>query len=400
MTRKGSGVRIPYGPPLLDRRTELRTIHRFPRYGQNMIFSLDGVQLPVLARARIYLCGITPYDTTHIGHAATFVWVDTLARVLDHVGVETQVCRNITDIDDVLLVAAQKAGTTWSALATQQTYRFVEDMRRLRVRRPAFEPQSRDYVTDVIFLARALLDRGAAYERGGTVWFKGAAVPAGHSIDPSEAARLIVEHGGEPADRDCDDPLDVAVWRSSGEGEPAWSSPWGDGRPGWHAECSAMATTLLGMGIDVQAGGADLAFPHHAYSSAMVEAATGVEPFARAHMHVGTVMLDGAKVAKSTGNLVFVDDLLQRWSGDVLRLHILDRPWHDGWEFSEADLPTTAARLETLWSLAGSNGGSDAATAAALGALATDLDVPGALSIAEQAGGETLRTVGKLLGLL
>lgn len=365
-----------------------------------MIFSLDGVQLPVLARARIYICGITPYDTTHIGHASTFVWVDTLARVLDHIGVETQVCRNITDVDDVLLVAAREAEMTWSALATQQTYRFVEDMRKLRVRRPAFEPQSRDYVTDVIFLARALLDRGAAYERRGTVWFKGSAVPENYGIDSDEAARLIVAHGGEPADRDCDDPLDVAVWRASGEGEPAWASPWGDGRPGWHAECSAMATTLLGMGIDVQAGGEDLAFPHHAYSTAMVEAATGITPFSRSHMHVGTVMLNGAKVAKSTGNLIFVDDLLQRWSGDVLRLHILNRSWHESWEFAESDLRATATRLERLWGLAGSPGGSAAATSAALGALASDLNVPGALEIAEDAGGETLRTIGKVLGLL
>ena len=365
-----------------------------------MIFSLGGRPLPVLSRVRVYVCGITPYDTTHIGHAATFAWVDTLARVFEHVGVEVQVCRNVTDIDDELLAAARDRHTSWNALATQQTFRFEEDMRKLKVRRPTFEPLARDYVTDVIFLARALLDRGAAYEREGTVWFRGAHVPAAHGVDATTAAELLTRHGGEPADRTCDDPLDVAVWRRSGEGEPAWESPWGGGRPGWHAECAAMATSLLGLGIDVQAGGEDLAFPHHAYSAALVESATGTAPFARTHMHVGTVRLNGEKVAKSTGNLVFVDDLLQRWAPEVVRLHLLDRPWARSWEFDEADLPAAAGRLERLWSAAGVPGEDDAGTAAALDALADDGDVHRALDVAEDARGGTARTVGKLLGVL
>ena len=365
-----------------------------------MIFSLGGVPLPVLARVRIYVCGITPYDTTHIGHAATFVWVDTLARVLEHVGVEPQVCRNVTDIDDDLLAAARRRGTSPAALATQQTFRFEEDMRKLRVRRPAVEPLARDYVTDVIFLARALLDRGAAYERDGTVWFRGATVAEAAGLEADTALERLLAHGGEPTERPVDHPLDVAVWRRSAEGEPAWASPWGAGRPGWHAECSAMATSLLGLAVDVQAGGEDLAFPHHAYSAALVEAATGVTPFARTHMHVGTVRLGGAKVAKSTGNLVFVDDLLRRWPGEAIRLHLLDRAWHQPWEFVEGDLDRAAGRLEALWARAGIPGGDEAATGAAVTALADDLDVPRALAIAEDAGGEPLRVVGKLLGVL
>ena len=365
-----------------------------------MIFSLGGVPLPVLSRVRIYLCGITPYDTTHIGHAATFVWVDTLTRVLGHVGVSAEVCRNITDVDDDLLDAARAAGTTPMALATQQTFRFEDDMRKLRVGRPAFEPRAREYVTDVIFLARALLDRGAAYERDGSVWFRGDDVARPAGVDVDEAARLLVSAGGEPADRATDGPLDVAVWRRSTADEPSWSSPWGDGRPGWHAECAAMATALLGLGVDVQAGGADLAFPHHAYTSALVQAATGQAPFARAHVHVGTVNLHGAKVAKSTGNLVFVEDLLRRWPGELLRLHLLHRPWAEPWEFAEEDLAATGAQLERLLSRAASLDDDEAATGAALDALATDLDVPRALAIAEEAGGRTLSTVGKLIGVL
>ncbi|MCU0267621.1 MAG: cysteine--tRNA ligase [Acidimicrobiales bacterium] len=365
-----------------------------------MIFTLGGVPLPVLARARVYVCGITPYDTTHVGHAATFVWVDTLARVLEHVGIEVQVCRNVTDVDDDLVAAARQRGLSWHALATQQTFRFEEDMRKLKVRRPTFEPMSREYVTDVIFLARALLDRGVAYERGGTVWFRGAGVAEGVGLTPEEVQALLVASGGEPADRQVEHPADVAVWRRSVAGEPAWSSPWGDGRPGWHAECAAMATSVLGLGIDVQAGGHDLAFPHHAYSSAMAEAAIGAAPFARAHMHVGTVRYRGAKVAKSTGNLVFVDDLLQAWPGEVVRLYLLDRPWSQGWDFDEDALGFAATRLEDLLSRAGGLVEDEAATAAALAALAHDLDVPRALRIAEEAGGGTLRTIGKLLGVL
>jgi cysteinyl-tRNA synthetase len=365
-----------------------------------MIFSLRGVPLPVLGRARIYVCGITPYDTTHIGHAATFVWVDTLARVLEHVGIEAQVCRNVTDIDDDLLAAAARVGASPVALATEQTFRFEDDMRKLRVARPAFEPRAREYVTDVIFLARALLDRGAAYERDGTVWFRGAHLAAEHGLTEADAIAQVGAHGGEPPAGDPDHPLDSAVWRSSNPGEPSWSSPWGDGRPGWHSECSAMATSLLGLGIDVQAGGADLAFPHHAYSAAMVESATGIAPFCRAHMQVGTVLLNGAKVAKSTGNLVFVEDLLRRWPGEVIRLHLLDRPWGAPWEFREDDLAATAARLESLLSSASTLADDERATEAALDALAADLDVPGALAIAAESGGGTLRTIGKLLAVL
>lgn len=365
-----------------------------------MIFSLGGVPLPMLSRARIYVCGITPYDTTHIGHAATFVWVDALSRVLEHVGIEAQVCRNVTDVDDDLLAAARRAGTSPVALATQQTFRFEDDMRKLRVGRPAFEPRAAEYVTDVIFLARALLDRGAAYERDGTVWFRGAHVAEAHDLDEDDARDRLVAHGGEPADKPSDHPLDVAVWRRSSDDEPAWSSPWGEGRPGWHAECSAMSSALLGLGIDVQAGGEDLAFPHHAYSAALVEAATGVAPFCRSHMHVGTVLLDGKKVAKSTGNLVFVEDLLRRWPGEVLRLHLLARPWSQPWEFAEADLDVTAGRLEAMLAGSATLADDEVATRAALDALATDLDVPRALAIAEESGGGTLRAIGKLLAVL
>jgi cysteinyl-tRNA synthetase len=356
--------------------------------------------LPSLRRARIYVCGITPYDTTHLGHAATFVWVDALARVLEHVGIEPQVVRNITDVDDELLREAAKRGTTWSALATQQTFQFEDDMRKLRVQRPAFEPASRDYVTDVVFLARALLDRDVAYEREGSVYFRAAHLADTSGLPREEALAVYDARGGRADDPAKDDPFDAAIWQRSGEGEPAWESPWGPGRPGWHAECAAMSTTLLGLSIDVHAGGADLAYPHHAYETAIVEAATGVTPFSRSWMHVGTVTKGGEKVAKSTGNLVFVMDLLQRHAPQAIRLHLLDRAWSQSWDFDEGDLGAAAAKLEALWSATGRAGGSDTAVAAAVEALLDDLDVPRALGIAIDEGGEAARTVAKVLALL
>lgn len=354
----------------------------------------------MLRRARIYVCGITPYDTTHIGHAATFVWVDVLARVLEHVGIEPQVVRNITDVDDELIREAAAQDTTWQALSTQQTFQFEDDMRKLRVQRPAFEPASRDYVTDVIFLARALLDRGVAYECEGSVYFRAADLASRSGLSTEESLRVYDERGGRAGDPAKDDPFDAAIWQASGPGEPSWESPWGPGRPGWHAECAAMATTLLGLSIDVHAGGADLAYPHHTYENAIVEAATGVAPFARSWMHVGTVTKGGEKVAKSTGNLVFVMDLLQRWAPQAIRLHLLDRPWSTSWDFDEADLPTAEAKLEALWSATGTPGGSDTAAVAACEALLADLDVPRALAIALDEGGEAARIVAKVLALL
>ncbi len=365
-----------------------------------MLLRLGSSPLPALRRARIYVCGITPYDTTHIGHATTFVWVDALSRVLEHVGIEVQVVRNITDIDDELLRAAAEQGTTWQALSTQQTFQFEDDMRKLRVQRPTFEPASRDYVTDVIFLARALLDRGAAYERDGSVFFRAGDLASTSGLSRDEALRLYDQRGGRADDPAKDDPFDAAIWQASADGEPAWESPWGPGRPGWHAECAAMATTLLGMSIDVHAGGADLAYPHHAYENAIVEAATGVAPFSRSWMHVGTVTKGGEKVAKSTGNLVFVMDLLRDHAPQALRLHILDRPWNQTWDFDAAGLAESEAKLERLWNATSQPGGSDASVTAAVEALLDDLDVPTALEIALDEGGEAARTVAKILALL
>jgi cysteinyl-tRNA synthetase len=365
---------------------------------------LGGAALPVVGRARVYVCGITPYDVTHLGHAATFVWADTAARVLrSHSGAEVDVCRNVTDVDDVLTAAAARAGAPYASFAAVQEFAFEQDMATLGVRAPNHQPRAHAFVRQVVALAGALLEAGQAYERDGTVYFRGGEVPGRVGVGPGDALRLATEYGDQPDDPAKDDPLDVAVWRASAAGQPAWPSPWGAGRPGWHAECAAMALTTFGPALDLHAGGADLRFPHHAYEAAMAEAVTGVRPFARAWLQVGTVGIDGAKMAKSAGNLVLVSDLVRRHTPAAVRLLLLDRPWRADWDYREADLAAAERRLERLYAAAGAPGEGDAAALAAatatVAALTDDLDVPRALDIAEDAGGLAARMVLGDLGL-
>ncbi|MQA12702.1 MAG: cysteine--tRNA ligase [Pseudonocardiaceae bacterium] len=360
---------------------------------------LAGAPLPVISPVRFYVCGITPYDVTHLGHAATFVWADAAAAVLRLAGADTVTCRNVTDVDDVLTRAAVERGRHYDEFALEQEYLFGRDMSALRVRRPTHEPRARHHVWQVVQLAAALLAAGRAYERGGAVYFRGCDVPASAGLALDDAERRCAEFGDEPDDPARDDPFDVAVWRPSAADEPGWPSPWGRGRPGWHAECAAMALGVLGAAVDVLAGGEDLAFPHHAYQAAMVEAATGVCPFARAQLPVGTVRAHGAKMAKSTGNLVLVSDLLRDHPPAAVRLLLLDRVWHRSWDHTAAEVERAAARLERLYSAAGTTTASPASVDAVTAALVDDLDVPRALGVAEEEGGEAARLLLRTLAL-
>jgi cysteinyl-tRNA synthetase len=381
--------------------------------------------LPLLDRARIYCCGITPYDVTHLGHAATFVWVDVLVRVLGAIGVDASLCRNVTDVDDVLFAAAERSGSAFDSYASVQQFRFDQDMTSLGVRAPQFAPRARRNVNQVIKLAAALLGSDAAYLRDGSVYFRGAAMPERAGLSREQATELAAEYGARLGDPAKEDPLDVAVWRKSLPGEPGWPSPWGTGRPGWHAECAAMSLSVLGLAVDVQCGGADLRYPHHAYQAAMAQAVTGVAPYARAQFGVGVVRLGGAKMAKSTGNLVLVTDVLAEHPAAALRLCLIDRPWARAWDYSVSALEAATARLERLYQAAGRGAGSSrptesaasagaagaagsagssssaqqAAAGAIIAALCDDLDVPSALSVAEEAGGAAARSLIAILGL-
>jgi cysteinyl-tRNA synthetase len=373
--------------------------------GRAPVVRLGGTSLPVAGRARVYVCGITPYDVAHLGHAAASVWADALSRVLHAGGAEVIVCRNVADVDDVLLAAASSAGSPYDRFAAIQQFYFDHDMTALGVAYPQLEPRAHAHVRQVIDLAEGLLDKGAAYERDGQVYFRGSAVAHRAALDRAAALRLSAEYGDHPDDPRKDDPFDVAVWHASGAGEPAWDSPWGPGRPGRHAECAAMALHVFGPAVDVQAGGGDLRFPHHAYQAAMAEAFTGVTPFARARLNAGVVRVAGVKMAKSAGNLVLVGDLLAGYPAAAIRLLILDRRWDEDWDYERAGLDAAAARLDRLHAAAarprrGVAGlDDDAAVAAVRAALASDLDVPAALRIAEEEGGSAARAVGSLLAL-
>jgi len=356
-------------------------------------------RLGVVGSARLYVCGITPYDVTHLGHASTFVWADLLASALASTGVSTRVCRNVTDVDDVLSRAARERGRHFDELAVTQEAVFEQSMRALRVATPAAQPRARHHVQAVQQLAQALLDAGRAHEHDGAVWFHGADVAASAGLAESEAVALLAAYGDETDAPGQQGPLDVALWRPSEGDEPAWASPWGWGRPGWHAECAAMALDVLGSSVDVLVGGEDLRFPHHAYQEAMAEAATGVRPFSRVRLHVGTVRTRGEKMAKSTGNLVLVEDVLADHEPAVLRLLLLDRPHDQPWDYDESLLQPAAERLRQLYAAAGRPGGSGSDAGLAVAAVREELDVPRAIDVALDLGGECARRLISLLRL-
>ncbi|MEU8342120.1 cysteinyl-tRNA synthetase [Actinomadura meyerae] len=360
---------------------------------------LGGRPLPVAGPARMYVCGITPYDATHLGHARTFVWADIAARVLRHAGVGVRVCRNVTDVDDVLDQAAHRAGSPYDSFAAVQQYYFERDLDVLGVHAVDHQPRAHNHVREVIALAQGLLASGRAYLRDGAVRFRGADVPGRVGVGEEEARALLDEYGDEPGDPDKEHPFDVAVWRPSRAGEPAWPSPWGPGRPGWHAECAAMAMTVFGPAIDLHCGGTDLCFPHHAYEAAMAEALTGVRPFSRAWLHVGMVRRDGRKMAKSTGNLVLVSDLVPDHPGAAVRLMLISEPWRHAWDYTPEALDEAAAFLDRLHTAAGRRTASATAEEAVTQALLDDLDVPAALAIAEQEGAGSARLALHLLAL-
>jgi L-cysteine:1D-myo-inositol 2-amino-2-deoxy-alpha-D-glucopyranoside ligase len=354
--------------------------------------------LPLISPARVYVCGITPYDVTHLGHAATFIWSDVAASILHMAGVEVTTCRNVTDVDDVLTHAADRSGRAYDEFALYQEYLFDKDMAALRVNRPAHQPRARHHVTQVQQLAAALLATGHAYQRDGHVYFRGADTVARTGLTTEQALAMSTEYGDNPGDPLREHPFDVPVWRPSTDGQPAWPSPWGRGRPGWHAECAAMAVSTLGTSIDILAGGEDLRFPHHAYQAAMVEAATSVAPFARSHLHVGAVHQDGAKMAKTTGNLTLVADLLREYPPAAIRLLVVNRPWHAAWNYQPADLDAAAGQLEKLYAAAGRTATTPAATAAVTTALLDNLDVPQAIAIAHD-DGDAARLLLRVLAL-
>jgi L-cysteine:1D-myo-inositol 2-amino-2-deoxy-alpha-D-glucopyranoside ligase len=282
---------------------------------------------PEGATARLYVCGITPYDATHLGHAATYLAFDTLVRVWRDRGHAVEYVQNVTDIDDPLLERANRDGEDWVAVAARETDLFREDMTALRVLPPSHYVGAVEAMDEISTYVVRLLEAGAAYRVEDDVYFSVAA--AAHfgqvsGLDAETMLALSAERGGDPQRPGKKDPLDPLLWLAARPGEPAWESPLGRGRPGWHVECTAIAQNRLGSPFDVQGGGSDLLFPHHEMSAAHAEVGGGGWPFARSYLHAGMVGLDGEKMSKSRGNLVFVSRLRQQGvDPGALRLALL-----------------------------------------------------------------------------
>ena len=289
----------------------------------------------------IYLCGITPYDTTHLGHAFTDTSVDILIRYLEYCGHNVRYVQNVTDIDDDILRKAREVGDDWQKLGNSWTRHFIRDMQTLNVRQPDFYPRVTEVIPDIIDLIEALLRYGVAYENNGNVYFSIDAWPRFGEL--SHLARrdmlpIANERGNRPNDPNKKDPLDFVLWQAQAPDEPAWESPWGLGRPGWHIECSTMSTKFLGETIDIHSGGGDLIFPHHDCEIAQVEPVTDCHPFVRFWMHTAMVYHDGAKMSKSLGNLVMIRDLLKTYSPDGLRLFLGRHHYREIWSCSDSEL--------------------------------------------------------------
>jgi L-cysteine:1D-myo-inositol 2-amino-2-deoxy-alpha-D-glucopyranoside ligase len=347
----------------------------------------------------MYTCGITPYDATHIGHAATYLTYDVLQRRLRDLGHETRCVRNITDVDDDLLRKARELGVHYLDLAAGEIARFDADVVALGLLPSWSEPRATSAIADIRGFIGMVLDRGHAYESGGAVYFDVASWPTFGSIShyhADEMLRLAAERGGNPDDPNKRNPLDFVLWQPSAPDEPAWESLWGPGRPGWHIECSALALRELGTTIDLHGGGSDLIFPHHECESAQSEAATG-EPFVRHWMHQAMVRMDGEKMSKSLGNLVFVSELRQEWDPRAIRLATLAHHYRIPWEWHDGVMPDAARRL-AAWEAAGEG---DAALDDVRAALDADLDTPGAVAAidAAAAAGHGVRAAAALLGV-
>jgi len=338
----------------------------------------------------MYVCGITPYDATHLGHAATYLAFDLVQRAWLDAGHDVRYVQNVTDVDEPLLERAERDGEDWTALAERETALYRRDMEFLRVLPPAELVGAVEAIPRIVPLVRRLLDAGAAYPVDGDIYFAVGSDPRfGYEsgLDRETMLALSAERGGDPDRPGKKDPLDPVLWRAARPGEPSWDSELGPGRPGWHVECSAIALEHLGDPLDVQGGGSDLAFPHHEMSAAHAEVATGRWPFARAYVHAGMIGLDGEKMSKSRGNLVLVSALREQGADPgAVRLALLAGHYRADREWTPALLDEATARLERWRAAVALPGGPDAGPVLdrVRDRLADDLDTPAALTAVDR----------------
>jgi L-cysteine:1D-myo-inositol 2-amino-2-deoxy-alpha-D-glucopyranoside ligase len=411
----GHPAAVPWGPnPTADCSTRAISLRRVPiRIYDTARQTIVPFEPPKLVR--MYVCGITPYDSTHLGHAATYLTYDVLIRRLEELGHEVSLVRNVTDVDDSILPKARQLGVNYLELADAEMARFRSDMEALGMRPPLSEPRATEAVPQIIELVGKLLDNGHAYEADGSVFFDISTFPDYGKLSHysrEEMLRIAAERGGRPDDPAKRDPLDFTLWQRSAPDEPSWDAPFGPGRPGWHIECSAMVLAAHGSTLDLHGGGTDLIFPHHESEIAQSTSITG-QPLARHWMHSAMVAYAGEKMSKSLGNLVFVSDLLKVADARAIRLALLRHHYRAGFEWFDTDLDEGRALLRRLMAAAECaadpdfRGGADPRPFAekVRSALDDDLDVPRALDALDDlasailSGGDHAEAPGALVEL-
>jgi L-cysteine:1D-myo-inositol 2-amino-2-deoxy-alpha-D-glucopyranoside ligase len=382
--------------------------------------------IPAQSSVTIYVCGITPYATTHLGHAFTYAMADILIRFLDYQGHRLRYVQNLTDLDDAILREARRVQEDWRSLGDRWTRHFIQDMQTLNIRPPNHYARATDVMAEIIAAVRKLCEAGVAYEAGGSVYFDIEAWPAYGKLSGLTRQEMLFianERGNNPDDRHKRHALDFVLWQAHAPEEPAWDSPWGPGRPGWHIECSTLVHHFLGETIDIHGGGSDLMFPHHESEIAQSEYLTRREPFARWWFHTAMVQLAGRKISKSLGNLIMVQDLLDKYSPDAIRLYIAGHHYRHIWEHDPtalADAEQRAATLRTAVTVQAQPHSarpldSNSRQQAFLQAMANDLDTVAAIEImmslaaeirdaaragqSVQAARDALRTMGRIFGL-
>ena len=350
----------------------------------------------------MYVCGITPYDATHLGHASTFLTYDVVIRRLIDRGHEVRCIRNVTDVDDPLFAKARELGVHYLDLAAGEEARFNADMEALNVLPVHAAPRASSAIPDIRKFIQAVLDEGHAYVSGDSVYFDVSTFDTFGAVSgypQEEMLRLAALRGGNIDDPQKRNPLDFVLWQPSAADEPTWETPWGPGRPGWHVECSALALRELGEHVHLHGGGADLIFPHHECERAQSESATNT-PFVDHWMHAALISKDGEKMSKSLGNLVFIDALREEWDPRAIRLGIISHHYRTEWEWHDNLMPSSNERL-ARWKA--SVGGDDdgALINAVRAALDNDLDTPHACSQIDAAvsEGKDATAAAALLGI-
>jgi L-cysteine:1D-myo-inositol 2-amino-2-deoxy-alpha-D-glucopyranoside ligase len=352
--------------------------------------SEDVREIHIDGTARMYVCGITPYDATHLGHAATYLAFDLVNRIWRDQGAAVQYVQNVTDVDDPLLERAAHTGESWVTLASREIDLFREDMTALRVLPPSEYVGAVEAVPEITEAIQRLLGDDAAYRVGRDVYFDVTATGRFGDVshcDRAEMMTLFAERGGDPQHAGKRDPLDSLLWLAQRHGEPYWDTEIGRGRPGWHVECAVIALNRLGMDFDIQGGGSDLVFPHHEHTAATAEALTGKHPFAKHYVHAGMIGLDGEKMSKSQGNLVLVSKLRTAGTDPMaIRLALLDGHYRDDRDWTDGLLTAANDRLARWRAAAAQQAGPDATALVARvrERLADDLDTVRALAACDE----------------